>query len=62
MTVNKDYLASNLAYEELAKSELTTGDATLYVQKAHVLALLAIAEELSKMNEKEFNKLAVYNK
>jgi len=56
------HTASNLAYEELSKSMLTTGDATLFVQRAHVLALLAIAEELGIANDKEFTKTVVYNK
>jgi len=49
------HTASNLAYEELAKAELvmTNTKSNEYIQKALVLALLAIAEELARANENE---------
>jgi hypothetical protein len=55
--------AINLAYEELAKAEFVSKDSfEELIKKANVLALLAIAEELARANDREFSKIITSGK
>jgi hypothetical protein len=55
--------AIDKAYAELAKIERASINTNIneYIQIAHVLALLAIAEELARANDREFKKDMVYS-
>lgn len=57
-TISAAFTELNKAEEYVSKQ----GEADYHVARAQVLALLAIAEQMEKTNEKEFIKAVVYNK